>query len=33
MLAQAALLVLLATFTGSGTAAASRHRRAMADAE
>jgi hypothetical protein len=33
MLAQAALLVLLATFTGSGTAAASRHRRAMADAD
>lgn len=33
MLAQAALLVLLATFTGPGTASASRHRRAMADAE
>ncbi|GGP08283.1 hypothetical protein GCM10012278_39380 [Nonomuraea glycinis] len=34
MLAQAALLVLLATFAGSGTAATeSRHRRAMADAD
>jgi hypothetical protein len=32
MLAQAALLVLLATFTGAGTAE-SRHRRVLADAE
>ncbi|MGN9780335.1 hypothetical protein ACTMTF_02830 [Nonomuraea sp. ZG12] len=33
MLAQAALLVLLATFAGTGAAAASRHRRVLADAE